>query len=581
MGELGPQTLTVGGREILIGSNPIRVGCLEILTSVESLAGGLVVSTVVRNLCRAPVSLPEIGITVPVEPSRILEHGWQSWSVVRRCHPSDVLPARSWLPAWLRAMLLADPNGAGERVAGDQFLLSDVGLVGFVGGHSHLGVVRSEPGRQVAVALLDGAELAPGGERVLEPVWIAGGDPSQLYSQWLDLWAAHDGARCATPAPLGWCSWYQYQSAVRPDDVAANLPLLAEHGIQVVQIDDGYQSRVGDWLDFRPGWEGGLSGLATAIAGTGMAPGIWTAPFLAAADSQLARHHPDWLVKGEDGRALGVAWNPTWGGWAHALDTTCPRVLEHVRELFLELGAQGFRYFKVDFCYAAAVAGKRSQTVTRAEAMRRGLAAIREAIGDDAFLLASGCPLGPAVGLVDAMRVSPDTGPRWGPQAGDRLQFPEPQAALRFAVEASVLRAPMHRRLWINDPDCLMVRPFDTELNRVQRGIAAALTAGTGALMTLSDDTTRYTPEEWALVGELSADRKAADGLLELVDPFASVLEVRSKSTSLQVDWVGSAPPRVQPQESTVLAAVDQSVGPWAVLDKARVGTVPSPAGPA
>ena len=33
--------------------------------------------------------------------------------------------------------------------------------------------------------------------------------------------------------------------------------------------------------------------------------------------------------------------------------------------------------------------------------------------GDDAFLLGCGCPLGPAVGVVDAMRIGADVTPYW------------------------------------------------------------------------------------------------------------------------------------------------------------------------
>ena len=40
---------------------------------------------------------------------------------------------------------------------------------------------------------------------------------------------------------------------------------------------------------------------------------------------------------------------------------------------------------------------------------------MREAAGEDVTLLGCGCPLGAAVGHVDAMRASADAGPSWLP----------------------------------------------------------------------------------------------------------------------------------------------------------------------
>jgi len=65
--------------------------------------------------------------------------------------------------------------------------------------------------------------------------------------------------------------------------------------------------------------------------------------------------------------------------------------------------------------YAAAVNGKRYEKVTRAQAYRKGIQIIRDAVGDDVFLLGCGAPLGPSIGLVNGMRVSCDTAPVWDP----------------------------------------------------------------------------------------------------------------------------------------------------------------------
>jgi alpha-galactosidase len=225
-------------------------------------------------------------------------------------------------------------------------------------------------------------------------------------------------------------------------------------------------------------------------------------------------------------------------GWALALDTTHPGVLDHLRADAAELAAYGFNYHKVDFCYAAALPGRRHDpSVTRAEALVKGLRAVRDGIGPEAFLLGCGCPLGPAAGVVDALRVSPDTGPHWAPRPGQAAPgFEEAAPGLFNALRATLLRAPLHRRLWINDPDCLLLRSSQTELSTRQRQLAADVIAGTGAFLMLSDDLALYGPEEWAQVGRMQQHQVQADTPLDIEDPFSSQLLVRSAGTALEVE---------------------------------------------
>jgi len=514
-----PVSLRAGGRAAPFAEGAVRVGDVELAIAVGEEGPGLRVDWSVRNPGRAGVRLDQVGVGLDARPELVLEHGWQSWSVVRPCHPDDVRPRRSGVPAWRRAMYAADAGRAGRVVCGDQFLLTDRGVAGFLDGRRHLSVVDASP--LTAWALLDGVELAPGEERVLDPLWLAEGDPAPLYGEYARRWGAEAGARTTTPAPAGWCSWYQYLSSVTPADVRANMALAATHGLDVVQIDDGYQAAIGEWLSTRPSWAEGTASVAADIAAAGLRAGIWTAPFLVDEGGRLAREHPDWVL----GRAMH---NPVWwGGWALALDTTNPAVLDHVAATLAALTEQGFAYHKVDFLYAAALPGRRHDARrTRAEALRMGLEAVRRGVGDAAFLLGCGAPFGPAVGVVDAMRVSPDVTDRWEP----RTPLPgleEAASCARNAIVTSRRRAPLHRRLWINDNDCLLLRPVQTELAPAQRRLLAATIAGAGGFAVVSDDLSLYGPEEWALLDDVRAAGASTDAPLELDDPFAGVPRVR------------------------------------------------------
>ncbi len=503
-----PVSLRAGGVEVPFGEGTSRVGDVELAIATREEGSGVRVDWSVRNPGRHTVHLLEVGIGLDARPELVLEHGWQSWSVVRVCRPDDARPERRDVAAWRRAIYFSDVGRVGRVVAGDQFLLTDGGIAGFLDGRRHLGLVEASP--LTAWALLDGVGLAPGSERPLHPLWLASGDPGPLYSEYASRWGGEAGARTGTPAPSGWCSWYQYFSSVTPADVRANLALAAAHGLDVVQIDDGYQAAIGGWLSPRATWAEGTEAVARDIRKAGLRAGIWTAPFLVDEGSALVRDHPDWVL----GRAMH---NPVWwGGWALALDTTNPAVLDHVTATMAALTAQGFDYHKVDFLYAAALRAPRA--CTRAEALRTGLEAVRAGIGDDAFLLGCGSPFGPAVGMVDAMRVSPDVTTAWAPRAPLPGLY-EAASSAGNAIATSRLRAPLHRRLWVNDNDCLLLRPMQTELDPEQRRLLAGSIAGGGAFTVASDDLSLYGPEEWAL---LETVRRSPDRPVDLADPFVS-----------------------------------------------------------
>jgi len=311
----------------------------------------------------------------------------------------------------------------------------------------------------------------------------------------LDEWAADIGwanhARTDAPFQVGWCSWYHYFDRVTEDDIRRNLALADNWPFDVFQIDDGFQAAIGDWLDTNDKFSSTLDELAAAIAGAGRRPGLWIAPFLAAPDSMIAMQHPDWFATHASGRRLVGNVNEPWGGAVHVLDTTHPEVLAHLEATARALVDAGFTYLKLDFTYAPGLAGSYSDaTQPPAQRVRAGFDAIRRGAGDDAFLLGCGAPLGPTIGVVDGMRIGPDVAPwwefpdgRWYPP-GYRATSPATAAALR-ATEA---RQFMHRRLWLNDPDCVMLRTTHTDLTPDQVRRWAMAVGDSGGMVLVSDD---------------------------------------------------------------------------------------------
>lgn len=537
------------------------VGPLEVAVRAAPLGSGQRIDVVVRHPGgpgAEPVALDRVRLRTSARPSVVLEHGWQSWSPVGRRRVGDVTPWRRMAPWWVRATYHACPELAGKAVTGDHFLLmadgcgpqGGGGLVGFLDGARHLATVVATTDDVVVTALLDGVVLAPGQERPLDPLWVVDGEPGRCYSEYLAHWAATAGALAGAESPLGWCSWYRYFSRVTPVDCRSNLGPAADHGLELFLLDDGYERAVGDWLSPNRRFAADPPArLAAEIHRLGMTPGIWTAPFLASPRSTLARAHPEWLAgtrrpgsHAADGRRpCRAMWNPVaWGGWALALDTTEPAVLDHLRRTYAALAGDGWRYHKIDFCYAAAVPALRrgDGRSTRAEALRAGLRAVRDGAGSGAVIAGCGIPLAQSVGLVDIMRVSPDTAPRWSPGLLRLPGYLDLAPAAVSALQGSVLRAPMHRRLWVNDPDCLLLRPVRTRLAASQRRLLAEAVAGTGGFTVVSDDLATYGPDEWAVLDRLRRLRPQVDRPLDIVDPFADELVVTApRGQRLEVAW--------------------------------------------
>jgi len=276
-----------------------------------------------------------------------------------------------------------------------------------------------------------------------------------------DLIAHQNDVKFAANHPLGWSSWYQYFLDFDYEKMMSDLKRSKELGLnyEVFQIDDAWEKDIGDW---EPNEKfPSLEKIADDIASFGYIPGIWLAPFSISETSQIFKVHPDWLVKDDNGSPV-VAYE-NWNKKIYALDTTHPEAAKWLSELFKNLKKNGFDYFKIDFLFAAAIQGKRYENATPIEAYRKGLEIIRNSVGDS-FVLGCGAPLLPSVGFVDGMRISADTAPFWDPTGPD-IGYPNAYYALRNVITRSF----MNNVLWWNDPDCLMLRKEDTQLNDKHR----------------------------------------------------------------------------------------------------------------
>jgi len=301
---------------------------------------------------------------------------------------------------------------------------------------------------------LDQHLLSPNTHLQLENLLILKGkDVESLLANYADQLGKNMGVIIAPKNLSGWCSYYYYYGQETESDILENAQFLSAHRdtlpVDYIQIDDGWQKSRGDWLEnHSQKFPHGMEWLAEQIKNLGFKPGIWIAPLLVSPNAPLFTDHPDWLIRDQQGDLLDMGGN-------YFLDPSHPEALNWLRLVFTTMKAWGYKYFKLDFmmvgtCYGAQY---HDTNLTRVQAYRKALQAIRDTVGPDSFLLGGTCLIAPSIGLVDGSRIATDVTPFWA-IAGNT-----PESPTIFNVCRNIInRSYMHKRIWINDPDCIIVR---------------------------------------------------------------------------------------------------------------------------
>jgi len=385
-------------------------------------------------------------------------NGYQSWDRCRTIVPGDVEETGQWMLATLGARRAGRAAGAAPSGLGLCFAPSDAGEGRFVVGRAGV-KARCHPGRRLV-----GAPFPPATASL---TILPADDPRDALARL----AARELTRALPPAvPAGWCSWYELYGAVTEADVLANLEVARRtfdpRWFRLIQLDDGFQRSCGDW-DTNEKFPHGHRWLTAAIHEAGFQAGLWLAPFAVAERSGVPVARPGWLLHDERGEPLVVATRQDWGGRIYALDASQRDVQDHLRDLMRHaVNEWGYDYLKVDFLHYGALGTRRDRWHSGAEACRAGLRALREGAGR-AYLLGCGAPLQPSAGLFDGMRIGEDVDATWeGVQAASR---------------AALHRSSLHRRVWHNDPDAMVVREPLT-LQEAQAWVSVAALSGGIAL---------------------------------------------------------------------------------------------------
>ena len=296
----------------------------------------------------------------------------------------------------IRMPLSIYEEGGLYRHDGVGFLFGPVGVpVAYVRGRvTALGVGRI--GLTLA-ADMSGVVVAPGMTRWGQQIALFMEPPREALARWTEWVAKTHGARTGKGALSGWSSWYFKGKNIAGKDVLATLDqaVNSEGRLRpgVVQIDNGYQVKPGITLETNDRFPEGLSFYAKRIAAAGIRPGL-----------QLSTY--------EDPRM-------NWTDFVAIVRGAAQK---------------GFTYLKISLQDTEPPPDK-----TAFEATRAKIKELREAVGEDTYLLYGRIGLSRvALGYVDANRTGPNVG----------------RTGVRPAIEVVLRSYHINGRWFAVDDDC-------------------------------------------------------------------------------------------------------------------------------
>ncbi|TFG72732.1 MAG: hypothetical protein E4H27_02090 [Anaerolineales bacterium] len=283
-----------------------------------------------------------------------------------------------------------------------------------------------------------------------ESTWVCG---TKTVHAAMNAYASHIPTyKLASPPPVGWNSWDYYYSSVSLDDLIENMdaiqkdPVLAER-IKIIVVDMGWYHTEGEWYpNFR--FPGGLERVVSEITRRGFIPGIWTAPIAVNWISRIAWRKSEMLVK----NAYGDPVKPASSGW-YILDPTHPMGQEFLRELYSRLYEVGFRFFKVDYVSELLNVQRFNNPMKGPyDALRDLFSIIRDCVTEESHILGCSLPEECGPGVADSGRIGIDIHNQW--------------THVEWVMDNLQLKYWLHNRVWISDPDFLVVRGKHTSLEK-------------------------------------------------------------------------------------------------------------------
>jgi alpha-galactosidase len=312
-------------------------------------------------------------------------------------------------------------------------------------------------------------------------------------------------------APGGYESWYNHYAAIDDRIISRDLEAIGSNDNlinalylrrgkpTVFQIDDGWESAIGDWKTDAVKFPRGMAVLAAEIEARGMIPGLWIAPFLVERDSEAFRERSDWLLRDEAGRLVAAGWNPLWGFDYYCYDLSIPEVEEYLAGIFDVLVEDwGYRYLKLDFLYAGLLRGARRRGGAAYEhydrVARRLTSKLRSLRGRPLAYLGCGAPLEASFRHMPLARIGADTKEDWDWPALRAIRHQGRPSAYVSALH-TIGRTILDGTVFVNDPDVVFCRTTRMRLGEKEKELVALIDMTLASQLMFSDDARAFGDE--------------------------------------------------------------------------------------
>lgn len=214
--------------------------------------------------------------------------------------------------------------------------------------------------------------------------------------------------RTETPEII-YCTWMGAGNKVSFPFIEKQVKAFNELNIHptVFIIDDGWATKVGDWLSVdKQKFPNGLKEATKLIKENDIKPGLWLAPLHVERNSELAKAHPDWFIESH-GKPVSYWFKDTAFVKKHyLLDLRKEEAIDYLGEVAQKIKDWGFDWVKSDFMsslYLVKEIGQEEKQYLTHRTMeifkKNGLK-----------VLACGAPWNASIGVADIIRISKDSG---------------------------------------------------------------------------------------------------------------------------------------------------------------------------
>jgi alpha-galactosidase len=369
-----------------------------------------------------------------------------------------------------------------------------------------------------------GFDLKPGAQVTTERLRIGlERDPYAALDAWTEAVQAHYQPRIWKDTPAGWLGWSwvdplhseRYEDIVRRN-IRAVRRRLAGHDVNYVWVSLGnLKDRVpGNWLKWNTdNFPSGPEALARDLESLQFRLGLWCGAFWmnSGLTDEVERLRDAFLLW--HGKPVTTPHREL--GSMFSLDPTHPKTQALLRDVFSTYRRWGVRYYMIDFLdsISGATPGRHlndgyfdKARIPGPEAWREGLRTIRQAAGEDTYLLESTGPTLQTIGWMDGIRAGSDYGegrPLDGPGKGFFpgtfvIDKPDFWTSHRTATDAMAGYFFTHRKLFLADSGNVMT--VDKPIPLADAQITATIFGINGSPVMLGDDIDRMDEERVAMI---------------------------------------------------------------------------------